>query len=88
MEVSREFFDIFEGQTKWPELTMKDEEFGGSNFPENLAIARELILDFGTPELRELLQITCLGDHPEIIRLLVRIGKAAKYENQGLKIVQ
>ena len=42
---------------------------------ENLAIARKAI-DLGPPELKELLNSSGLGNHPEVVKLAYKVGKA------------
>ena len=41
-----------------------------------MATARRAIERFGTPALRQLLNETGLGNHPEMVRLAVRVGRA------------
>lgn len=53
-----------------------DKEFGGDDIVKNVAIAEKALTTFGTPALRELLDKTKLSNHPEIIRLFYRAGKA------------
>lgn len=70
---------------KWGDSARTDKEFGGANLDQNLSVAKKALDAFGTPELRELLgkfdaeknpRGTGLGNHPEVIRLLYRAGKA------------
>lgn len=61
--------------TGWAEQSKADKEFGGDNLNENLALASKAIDAFATPELKQLLNETGVGNHPEIIRTFVRIGK-------------
>ena len=57
----------------WAEQTKNDKELGK---PENLATAKKTIDTFGTPELRDLLNSSGMGNHPEVIRMALKIGKA------------
>ncbi|WP_375650698.1 hypothetical protein [Bartonella sp. OT172YNZD] len=52
-----------------------DEEFGGEKLQENLAIAQRAMGQFGSPELKEFLNQSGLGNHPELIRAFYRVGK-------------
>ncbi|WP_051018526.1 hypothetical protein [Bartonella queenslandensis] len=52
-----------------------DEEFGGEKLQENLAIAQKAMGQFGSPELKEFLNQSRLGNHPELIRAFYRVGK-------------
>lgn len=53
-----------------------DKEFGGDKLNESLAVAKKAMDAFGTPALRDLLDQSGLGDHPELIRAFYRAGKA------------
>jgi hypothetical protein len=61
---------------EWLDTSSADKEFGGEKLAENLGVARKALESFGSPELRSLLDETGLGNHPEVIRLLFRAGKA------------
>jgi hypothetical protein len=61
---------------KWEAMAKADKEFGGDKFDENLAKAAEARDRFGTPLLKEVLNRTGAGNHPEVLRLFLRIGKA------------
>lgn len=59
----------------WGKSARDDKEFGGAAFEQNVAAAQTAIGKFGTPELKTLLA-DGLGNHPELIRFCVRVGKA------------
>jgi hypothetical protein len=61
---------------EWANSAKADREFGGEKLPENLSVAKKALDAFATPELRALLKESGLGNHPEIIRLFYRTGKA------------
>lgn len=61
---------------EWQAASRSDKEFGGLKFEENLGIAKKAIQQFGTTELLEVIDNYGMGNHPEFIRLLVRVGKA------------
>lgn len=61
---------------QWREQSTGDKEFGGEKLTENLSVAQKFVKSFGTPELETLLESHHLGDHPEIIRVFYRAGKA------------
>ncbi len=63
-------------QAKWTEDSKVDKEFGGDALNESVAVARKALDTFGTPELSAMLHESGLGNHPEVIRLLYRMGKA------------
>lgn len=60
----------------WRHAAETDQEFGGLQFKDNLAIARKALTEFGTKELKEALDLTGTGNHPEILRFFYRVGKA------------
>jgi len=62
--------------TSWVEQVKVDKEIGGDKFTENLAVARKALETFGTPELQDVLNMTGLGNHPEVIRAFYKAGKA------------
>jgi len=63
-------------RNEWAEASKADKDFGGEHLQANLGIAKKALDRFGTSELRSLLSETGLGNHPEVIRLLLRAGKA------------
>lgn len=65
-----------QASAEWAESAKTDAEFGGDKLPESLASAKKALDAFGTPELRTLLNETGLGNHPDVIRFMVRAGKA------------
>lgn len=67
---------IAEARTAWVDAAKSDKEFGGDKLDENLSVAKKALESFGSPELNTLLKESGLGDHPEVIRLLFRAGKA------------
>lgn len=62
-------------RTEWTEASKIDKEFGGDKLEENLGIAKVAIDKFATKELKDFLNITGAGNHPEFIRFCYRVGK-------------
>jgi hypothetical protein len=60
----------------WAEASKTDKEFGGANLEVNLATAKKAYDTFASPELKGLLDSTGLGNHPEVIRMLFKVGKS------------
>lgn len=60
----------------WVEQVKADKEIGGDKLDENLAVARTAMDKFGTPELKDVLNATGLGNHPEVIKAFLKVGKA------------
>lgn len=59
----------------WIKSAKTDKEIGGEKFEANLSKAKKAIDTFGTPALKEALDQTRLGNHPELIRMMVKIGE-------------
>jgi hypothetical protein len=62
--------------TEWAATAKADPEYGGAKFSENVAVAKQALDAFGTPELKALLNESRLGSNPELIRFMFRAGKA------------
>lgn len=60
----------------WIKSAKSDKEIGGERFETSVKKANVALDKFGTPELREALDQTRLGNHPEMIRLMSKIGEA------------
>lgn len=67
---------IQQAAAEWAASATADKEYGGEKLTESLATAKKALDAFGTPELRSLLNDSRLGNHPEVIRFMVRAGKA------------
>lgn len=63
-------------QQEWREQSTADKEFGGDKLSENLGVARKAMDAFASPGLKQTLEQTGLGNHPEVIRMFVKVGKA------------
>ena len=68
----------------WAEETKADKELGGEALDEHLGLAKRAIDTFGSPQLAKLIDAPSannpdglgLGNHPEVIRLFYRVGRA------------
>lgn len=67
----------------WQTKSKNDKEFGGDKFEENVKVARSAIENFGTPELKQLLEEHGVGNHPEVIRFMVKVGKLTAEDVPG-----
>ncbi|EHF0526088.1 peptidase [Salmonella enterica] len=61
---------------QWAADVKADKEIGGDNLTGNLSAAQRALAQFGTPELKEYLEGTGLGNHPELVKAFVKVGKA------------
>lgn len=71
------------GQTVagWAKQAENDKEIGGANWDTSKANAIKVINKFGTPELRDYLNQTGAGNHPEVIRLMAKVGAVISEDN-------
>jgi hypothetical protein len=68
----------------WAEIVRADPELGGDKLQQNLAVAKQAIEAFGSPELSKLISAPSeknpeglgLGNHPEFIRFMYRVGRS------------
>jgi hypothetical protein len=67
---------VEQARNDWKTVSKADKEFGGRALDANVATAKKALDAFGTPELRAFLEESGLGNHPEVIRLLYRAGRA------------
>lgn len=67
----------------WVKQAKNDPEFGGDKFDENIASAKAALDKFGTPELSKLLNDFGVGDHPEMIRFMVSVGRMTQEDTPG-----
>ncbi|HEX9446800.1 MAG TPA: hypothetical protein VF920_02435 [Dongiaceae bacterium] len=65
-----------ETQRDWQEQVKNDREIGGARLSANLGIAAKAVDRFGGDALRQALNLSGAGNHPEVIRAFIRIGKA------------
>ena len=65
-----------EQQKAWVDQAKSDTEIGGERFDANISTAVKARDSFGTSEFSEMLDTSGLGNHPEMIRFLNRVGKA------------
>lgn len=61
---------------KWPDQVKADKEIGGDAYEQNVELARRVIKRFATPEFTKSLDESGYGNHPELVRVFVKIGKA------------
>lgn len=65
------FKDVVSG---WEAQTKADKDIGGEKLAENLAVAKRGMEAYFTPEFAAFLNTTGLGNHPEMVRGLHKIG--------------
>lgn len=63
-------------QKEWRDSTENDKVFGGDKLDESLVFAKSAIKKFGNDAFSEMLESTGMGNHPEVVRFLYKIGKS------------
>jgi len=72
VKIKEQWADVEQG---WKDTANSDKEIGGDNYDLKVEKAKRAISVFGTPELKEALEQTRMGNHPELIRVFSRIGE-------------
>lgn len=67
--------------TKWADDAKADKEIGGDNWDASVASAQRAMKQFGTPALREYLNASGGGNHPEVIRAFAKVGSMIKEDS-------
>jgi hypothetical protein len=60
----------------WATELKADKEFGGDNLPATTTACKKVMDQFATPALREYLDASGLGNHPELVKFVANIGKS------------
>lgn len=63
-------------KTGWVDELKADKEIGGEAFDKNVELAKRVAKRFGSEAFLKGLAETGFGNHPELVRAFVRIGKA------------
>lgn len=61
---------------EWKQSGFKDKEIGGEAYKENAELAKRVVTKFASEEFAKILDESGYGNHPELIRTFLRIGKA------------
>jgi len=76
-KIKQELSDSVEAQKNaWKEQLLADKEIGGDNLQKNLAFVAKARDQFASKELVSFLDQTGLGGHPELVKLLYKVGKS------------
>lgn len=65
----------------WADTAKKDPEIGGAKWDTTVADAQLAIRTLGTPELKDYLNASGGGNHPELIRVLAKAGALIKEDS-------
>lgn len=61
--------------TDWGDQVKADKEIGGDKLTASVGQAQKALDQFGTPALRDYLESSGLGNHPELVRAFAKVGK-------------
>jgi len=65
----------------WVTQAKEDKEIGGDRWDDTVTAGRLAVEKFGTPALREYLNASGGGNHPEVIRFMAKVGGLLKDDN-------
>jgi len=70
-------------KSDWRDQSENDSEFGGDQFDENIKLASAAVDKYGSPGLKKLFDDYGVGNHPEVVRFMVKVGKTLKEDVPG-----
>jgi hypothetical protein len=76
-----EFENFGKMVTDWAKTAQADPEIGGANWDTSVSHAQKVINQFGSPALKDYLNQTGAGNHPEVIRLMAKVGAVISEDN-------
>jgi len=66
---------------KWADDAKADKDIGGDKWDGTVTAARRAIDNLGTPALKEYLEVTGGGNHPEVIRIFAKVGSMIREDD-------
>lgn len=60
---------------KWAAALKADKDIGGKNYDTNVKSMQRALARFGSPELKQLLENTGLGNHPALAKFCLQVGQ-------------
>lgn len=67
--------------SKWVDDAKSDPTIGGDNWDATVAASTRAVNKLGTPELKEYLNASGGGNHPELIRFMSKVGAMIREDN-------
>lgn len=67
--------------SKWADDAKADKDIGGDKWDGTVSASRRAVDKLGTPELREYLNASGGGNHPELIRFMAKVGSMLKEDS-------
>lgn len=75
IDTNKRVAEVYDQQTKqWLDEVKADKEIGGEALNKNVELAKRVVDRFGSESLKKDLNRTGLGNHPELVRFLSKIG--------------
>ena len=65
----------------WKNESKSDSEYGQDKFDASIETASKALDTFGDDSLLEILETTGLGNHPAMVRFVVKVGQALSEDN-------
>lgn len=69
---------VEERKTQWLEECKSDKEIGGSKLTESVTLANDMLDKYADESFRKELSAGGFGNHPGLVKMLARIGKASE----------
>lgn len=63
-------------KAEWVKQSLKDPEIGGERFGQNAELAKRAMEKFGNANFIKLVEDHGYGNHPEVIRFMMNVGKS------------
>ena len=63
-------------KAEWVKQSLKDPEIGGERFGQNAELAKRAMEKFGNANFIKLVEDHGFGNHPEVIRFMMNVGKS------------
>jgi len=89
--VSRNQAQFEQVQSDWVNQIKQDSEIGGDRFNESVVAAKSVVDRFGSEEFRQELNESGYGNHPGLVRLFAKVGRAMandKFVHGGASVVE
>lgn len=78
---AHEYFKANGTPEKWADTAKADKEIGGDKWDGTVQNATRFTKKFGTPALKEFLNASGGGNHPELIRVFAKAGELIREDN-------
>lgn len=73
--------DVTKQTNEWQAAVKADADMGGAKYDATVKAAEHAMGKFGTPALKQWLDTTGLTNHPELVRMFAKVGKAIAEDN-------